>query len=517
MDDKALTFEQKAVKRANNALATTIAIVSALLMVMHVGQYFQGEKLMDCIIIIALIAVPMVVSIVLYKINPLSERYHAIAFGVFLIAFEAACLSSTIFLYNLFIYPVLITMIMYFDKKMEIRASAVVLLCCFFNAAFTYHVRGTADMIEANRMFMICLLGGILGVGICFAAKVAALRNEEEIAVMQANHDKQEDMMRSIVAVGTSLNKSTESIHSLVEALQDATNSVNIAMTDVAVSMESTASSVQEQAEVTGHIQDIIDETVAEADNLENISRSTRANVKTGQALVAQIVTQTEQIEQENTMVKDNMSQLHTHTKDMQKIIGIIQQISAQTNLLALNASIEAARAGEAGRGFAVVAEEIRVLSEQTKQSTEHIEEIISKLDKNAADTISSMDKVMDKIGEQVTMIKDIEENFSQIRSGMSDLKQNSINMSENVKKLKESNESLVDSTNSLSATSEEVSASAEETNAMCSDNVERFKVIQNVLSGLREDTSKMDGFIEEYHRLHETEPVEPLAVAVEA
>lgn len=39
--------------------------------------------------------------------------------------------------------------------------------------------------------------------------------------------------------------------------------------------------------------------------------------------------------EQENHTVKSNMTALHDHTKDMQKIIGIIQQISSRTNLLA--------------------------------------------------------------------------------------------------------------------------------------------------------------------------------------
>ena len=38
--------------------------------------------------------------------------------------------------------------------------------------------------------------------------------------------------------------------------------------------------------------------------------------------------------ERENHTVKSNMTALHDHTKDMQKIIGIIQQISSRTNLL---------------------------------------------------------------------------------------------------------------------------------------------------------------------------------------
>lgn len=255
---------------------------------------------------------------------------------------------------------------------------------------------------------------------------------------------------------------------------------------------------------MTGRIQDVIDDTVSIADTLESISSENSKNVKSGQQLVSDIVSQTEQIEQENTMVKDNMAALHTHTKDMQKIISMIQQISSQTNLLALNASIEAARAGDAGKGFAVVAEEIRILSEQTKHSTENIEEIISKLNENASDTITSMDHVMEKISLQVSMIHDIEDNFSAIRSSLSDLKHNAAEMGEKTKLLRETNTTIVDSTNNLSSTSEEISASAEETNAMCSDNAERFKTVNNVIEELAAEAGKMDGFMDEYNRLHE-------------
>ncbi len=53
-----------------------------------------------------------------------------------------------------------------------------------------------------------------------------------------------------------------------------------------------------------------------------------------------------------------------------------ILEISSQTNLLALNASIEAARAGEAGKGFAVVAEEIKKLSEDSKNTISEIQDV---------------------------------------------------------------------------------------------------------------------------------------------
>lgn len=54
-------------------------------------------------------------------------------------------------------------------------------------------------------------------------------------------------------------------------------------------------------------------------------------------------------------------------TKDINRIMDLITNISDQTNLLALNASIEAGRAGEHGRGFAVVADEVRKLAEESK------------------------------------------------------------------------------------------------------------------------------------------------------
>lgn len=71
---------------------------------------------------------------------------------------------------------------------------------------------------------------------------------------------------------------------------------------------------------------------------------------------------------------------LNQHIADIQhsaseiiSILDSIKSIADQTKMLGLNAAIEAARAGDAGRGFGVVAEEIRKLSESSKQTAEEI------------------------------------------------------------------------------------------------------------------------------------------------
>ncbi|HCQ90434.1 MAG TPA: methyl-accepting chemotaxis protein, partial [Clostridium sp.] len=75
--------------------------------------------------------------------------------------------------------------------------------------------------------------------------------------------------------------------------------------------------------------------------------------------------------------LSNTVNELEKDSQDIQGILNIINQVSSQTNLLALNASIEASRAGEHGRGFSVIAEEIRKLSDESRESTEKIENIV--------------------------------------------------------------------------------------------------------------------------------------------
>jgi aerotaxis receptor len=97
------------------------------------------------------------------------------------------------------------------------------------------------------------------------------------------------------------------------------------------------------------------------------------------------------------------MRELESAAQEISGVVALIEDIANRTNLLALNATIEAARAGAAGRGFAVVAEEVKSLSNQTREATVTIGARIAAMREVVGTTLHSVeaiDGVMIEIGE---------------------------------------------------------------------------------------------------------------------
>ncbi|HRH79522.1 MAG TPA: methyl-accepting chemotaxis protein [Thiobacillaceae bacterium] len=132
-------------------------------------------------------------------------------------------------------------------------------------------------------------------------------------------------------------------------------------------------------------VQEVTDSLQAAAGAAHQADNQARDGAKTAGSAVEAISTMQQQLENAVHVIR----RLESDSKDIGRVIGLIQEIAEQTNLLALNAAIEAARAGEQGRGFAVVADEVRTLAQRTQAATGEIEKIIVKVQGGAQDAVN--------------------------------------------------------------------------------------------------------------------------------
>ncbi|MCQ2537072.1 MAG: methyl-accepting chemotaxis protein [Lachnospiraceae bacterium] len=494
-------LREKGLHRANLSLLLAIDIVCVALLIIAVSGVAGGAVTGKQAGVAALmLVVPCLVSSVGYFMLRYDARYIYPGLICFYFSCEAVSTIIGAPVISLFVYPIFAALLLYGMGKLMTIVGLINIVLTIFNMVILKnlgHLDTPLALKEATNTVILALL---LNVIMSLACKFIRQSNDEQFAEIEKKEKKEEEVMNSIAEIGTKIDASVQSITALVEEVNEDTKGVTTAMIDVAKGMESTLESINDQVTTTEKIQRVVTETAVVSERLGDIAKGSSKSVKDGIVLIETVVSQTESMEKENNGAKKSMEELHEHTMAMENIVGIIKNISNQTNLLALNASIEAARAGDAGRGFAVVAEQIRILSDQTKESLENIQEIINKLNENSNITIEAMDRVIEKISGQVTMIHSIEENFRSIGSGIELLDKSVEEMNEKTVELKETNSIISDSINSLSSTTEEISAASEETTAMCTQNAERFETVNDVIVELSKESSKMGEYINAYN-----------------
>ncbi len=154
-----------------------------------------------------------------------------------------------------------------------------------------------------------------------------------------------------------------------------------------------------------------------------------------------------------------SMQHISDSSRDIARIIKVIDEIAFQTNILALNAAVEAARAGEAGMGFAVVADEVRNLAQRCAQAAKDTTSLIESSVSHARGGSETVQKVQ-------AVISSVTQSSAQIKLLVDELNQAAAEQSRGVEQISNSLSQMEQVTQRTAANAEESSAASQQLKA---------------------------------------------------
>ncbi len=186
-------------------------------------------------------------------------------------------------------------------------------------------------------------------------------------------------LVSDVIGAAKAVHKDANSIAGSVENLSVTSNQLSASVAEITATMEELSAS---SSQISEHSASVVD-----------IASLTWESSKKGAEAMELLSTKMESIHQENQASLGEIIELGKISKEISRVMSIINAIADQTKLIAFNAALEAASAGEAGRRFGVVAAEIRRLADSVTESTGEIEGKVGRIQDSISRLVITSEK----------------------------------------------------------------------------------------------------------------------------
>lgn len=218
------------------------------------------------------------------------------------------------------------------------------------------------------------------------------------------------EYLGDFVKLKNSINFIEAQLNEVLTEINSSADQVEAGAGQVASTSQGLSQGASEQAssveEISATVAEVAEQTKRNASN---------ANKANELSLKAKLDAQNGKAEMQGML--GAMEGINESSKNITKVVRVIDDIAFQTNILALNAAVEAARAGQHGKGFAVVAEEVRNLAARSaaavKETTDMIDNSIRKVEEGSAianKTAEALNKIVEGVSDAVEIVEKISE-----------------------------------------------------------------------------------------------------------
>lgn len=263
-------------------------------------------------------------------------------------------------------------------NRLNTSLPAIVILALIFGIVLSYFISKNLSKRIVNISSQTTSLAEL---DLSFSIDKKIINREDEIGIMAKSIQSVINSIKSFAhEIQTSSHSLSSSSMRLAAITQESYASSN-SVAEAANSITSKANiQLHEIIDVSNEMKNVnhsFNFVLKQIKDVESLSKKSHSNANKGKASIEEVIVQMANIKDSSQKVRLSLENINISSREMDEILLVIEEVAEKTNLLALNAAIEAARAGEYGRGFAVVAEEIRLLADQTKSSTNQINKLI--------------------------------------------------------------------------------------------------------------------------------------------
>lgn len=189
-------------------------------------------------------------------------------------------------------------------------------------------------------------------------------------------------------------------VQKISEYVAKTSNKVKNQSEDVAKMAELERSEIEETAIDLNNASDAMSGIAVLAQDTNITADKTINTTQKAMTIVNATVDSINGIRETISETEKRIKRLGERSQEISGVVSLINTIAERTHILALNASMHAASAGEAGRGFAVVADEVQRLAENAREATGEISTLVSNIQIETADTVTTMNNVITQVVE---------------------------------------------------------------------------------------------------------------------